>query len=662
MADKQSILDHFGGDFTAFYAHYLPDLKGGKANCPFHDCDSRSLSVDSKTGLFNCHFTGCGASGDVFTFYQRKHDLNGDFPATLRGIASDFGISANGAIPERPETSANPGKPVNTCPAEKKASGRIVKTYDYTDAEGKLLFQVCRMEPKDFRQRRPDGNGGWIWNMDGIERVLYRLPEVLKADEVWIVEGEKDADSLAALRFTATTNAGGAGKWVPSYSEALAGKRCVFIPDQDKAGEKHAAKVLPSIFGKAASVKVIELPLGVKDVSDFIQAQPDTDTAAERLSMMADGAAEWTPTAENEQDAETPSGFKFIHNADILADLKPIEWRIRDILTDHALYYNFGDPGHFKTFIELDRLLCIAAGIDYHGHKVKQGTVFYICGEGWQGIGRRLAAWHISHGTKAADVPFFVSETPTQLTDLEAIQEVKRAVDAMAKQYGPPAVVHIDTLARNFGEGDENTTKDMNAAISNLDRAFGAGFCRGLTHHTGHKDKDRARGAMALHGAADGAYRISLTDSGQIVTECKKLKDAPTAPMMVFNRREVLLQIGDTEDRSYVLDLAAEGDEAANIVTLKKAVELKGGLQKALDTLRRLYARYEDNLRKCGRSCATPAVSFVDWRTACMDAGLYKRTDNFRTAAERLLLHGLIRFDDSKMYVHLVEMVSENEN
>ena len=368
------------------------------------------------------------------------------------------------------------------------------------------------------------------------------------------------------------------------------------------------------------------------------------------------------PAAVPKPADETPSiGFQFIHNADILADLRPIEWRIRDILTDYALYYNFGDPGHFKTFIELDRLLCIAAGIDYHGHPVKQGTVFYIAGEGQQGIGRRLAAWHIAHKTQAANVPFFVAKVPTQLMDPAALDDVKRAVDAMAKQYGPPAVVHFDTLARNFGGGDENATKDMNAAISNLDKAFGSDFCRGLTHHTGHANKDRARGSMALHGAADGAFRVSLTDSGQIVVECKKLKDAPTPPMMVFNRQEVVLHIGDTEDRSYTLELAAEGDEAIGIVKPKKAAELKGGLQKALEVLRRLYARFDENLRKGGYSSATPQVSFVDWRTTCMDAGLYKRTDNFRRAAEALLLSKLIKFDESKKFVYLIEMVEENE-
>ena len=61
---------------------------------------------------------------------------------------------------------------------------------------GKLLYQVCRLVPKDFRQRRPDGNGGWIWNTQGVDRALYHLPEVLKANTVCVTEGEKDADNL----------------------------------------------------------------------------------------------------------------------------------------------------------------------------------------------------------------------------------------------------------------------------------------------------------------------------------------------------------------------------------------------------------------------------------------------------------------------------------
>ena len=73
--------------------------------------------------------------------------------------------------------------------------GDIVAIYDYTDEAGKLIFQVCRFDPKDFRQRQPNGTGKWIWKVKGLRVVPYRLPEVLKAIAekriVFINEGEK---------------------------------------------------------------------------------------------------------------------------------------------------------------------------------------------------------------------------------------------------------------------------------------------------------------------------------------------------------------------------------------------------------------------------------------------------------------------------------------
>jgi hypothetical protein len=167
---------------------------------------------------------------------------------------------------------------------------------------------------------------------------------------------------------------------------------------------------------------------------------------------------------------------------------------------------------------------------------------------------------------------------------------------------------------------------------------------------------------MALHGAADGAFRVSLTDSGQIVVECKKMKDAPTAPLMVFNRREILLQIGGVEDRSYVLDLVAKGDEAQAMLKTRKAVELKGGLKRALDVLRNLQTRFRQNLARSGRSTATPQVTYVEWRTACADAGLYRRTDSFKRAFESIHLAGYVELDESKKFVYLKGIVRENED
>ena len=118
--------------------------------------------------------------------------------------------------------------------------GKIVAEYDYADENGTLLYQVVRNDPKDFRQRRPDGNGGWIWNLDGVRRVPYRLSEVLQYPDatVFFCEGEKDADRVASLGHCATTVA--SGKWSDDCVKALAGRDIIILQDNDDAGAKKA--------------------------------------------------------------------------------------------------------------------------------------------------------------------------------------------------------------------------------------------------------------------------------------------------------------------------------------------------------------------------------------------------------------------------------------
>jgi hypothetical protein len=206
---KEAVKNHFTGNYETFYRKYLPEAKraGGneyKSICPFHDDKEPSFYFNSDKGQYYCQ--GCGKKGDFIHFYAKLHSLNtrSDFGKILKGIAGDFGI-----------------------PVEQKKS-KMVKVYDYTDAKGNLIFQVCRMDPKSFRQRRPDGKGGFIWNLKGIEQTpLYRLPEVIQAKEVLIPEGEKDCDNLAALGFCATTCAGGAKKWRDYHNSYLKGKNIV---------------------------------------------------------------------------------------------------------------------------------------------------------------------------------------------------------------------------------------------------------------------------------------------------------------------------------------------------------------------------------------------------------------------------------------------------
>lgn len=166
---------------------------------------------------------------------------------------------------------------------------QIEKIYSYQDANGREVYQAIRMKPKSFRQRH-FAEGNWEWNMDGVERVLYRLPKILAAKQVWIVEGEKDAENLSSLGFEATCNVGGAGKWLDSYSESLIGKEVVICGDNDEPGKKHVELVFESLAGKAKSVKILKLPEATKDVSDYIATFKESKEAAAALNDLASDA------------------------------------------------------------------------------------------------------------------------------------------------------------------------------------------------------------------------------------------------------------------------------------------------------------------------------------------------------------------------------------
>jgi hypothetical protein len=239
---------------------------GHEARCPAHDDQHASLSVargDDGRVLLHCH-AGCAPVDVCQALGLRLGDL---FP-----------------------------------PREGNDSKRIVATYDYHDADGELLFQVVRFDPKEFRQRRPDGHGGWEWKLGRTPRVLYRLPELLAASpDAWafVAEGEKDADRLASVGLVATTCPQGAGKWNKlSDDSALNGRRVVIIADKDAPGRAHAADVAMRLRGRAADLRILELPGPGKDASDWF----DAGGTAEQLMQLVEA----TPEAPVNTSADRP--------------------------------------------------------------------------------------------------------------------------------------------------------------------------------------------------------------------------------------------------------------------------------------------------------------------------------------------------------------------
>ena len=234
------------GDVLAAFNGAKKADDGWTAKCPAHEDRRASLSIgqgDDGRWLLYCH-AGCDVDAILAAAHLETSDL---FPKT------------------------------NNIRRQRSA---IVATYDYTNEQGGLLYQVVRFDPKDFRQRRPDGHGGYDWSVAGVRRVLYRLATLQGQITVYIVEGEKDVATLVALGLPATTNAGGASKrkkkskWRDDYTEQLttAGvEQVVVVPDNDEAGQRHAEAVAASCHAAGIKVKLVALPVSPNgDVSDYL--------------------------------------------------------------------------------------------------------------------------------------------------------------------------------------------------------------------------------------------------------------------------------------------------------------------------------------------------------------------------------------------------------
>jgi hypothetical protein len=255
-----------------------PAGKDYAANCPAHNDSTPSLSIASGNNggiVMKCH-AGCPTEKVLAAKGLKLADLMPDKPITITPI-----------IP------------------------KISEVYDYTDADGKLIFQVVRYAPKTFKQRRPNPKNPaeWLWNLSDVIRPLYRLPDILKAKAedkiIFLAEGEKDANALIKLGVHATCNSGGACKWTSQYTKILTNAHVVNISHKDDAGRKHSLLVANALFGKAADITIVELPdrndCSVNDAYDWIQA----GGTLEEFQKIINDAKEWTPLVNFEGTQST---------------------------------------------------------------------------------------------------------------------------------------------------------------------------------------------------------------------------------------------------------------------------------------------------------------------------------------------------------------------
>lgn len=248
-------------------ARFLSKLEGVKktgtnyaARCPCRNDDMNpSLSI------------GQGNDGRVLVTCHRGT------PCSVDEICTAMGIAKTDLFPPKEQKDVEP-KRVKVKAEKQKLT--LVATYDYRDEHGTLLFQKQRFldenGKKTFRQRRPDENGEWTYQLGEVPRVLYRLPQVLNAvahgELVWVVEGEKDVDALAERGFAATTMPNGAGTWLDIHTEALKGGNIIIVTDNDDVGREHALKVAESLTAAGCDVTMVAPPAPHKDISDMFDA------------------------------------------------------------------------------------------------------------------------------------------------------------------------------------------------------------------------------------------------------------------------------------------------------------------------------------------------------------------------------------------------------
>jgi DNA primase len=232
------------------HVHKLQRNREGQATglCPFHSDSSPSLSVNLQTGLFKCF--ACGAAGDAFAFYQKLKGV--DFPTAVLELGAEAGLTDEGPMRQQ-----------------------VVARFNYHDIAGKVLYSKERLEPgrdgrkKEFRFFHYDSNGKRKFGR-GTEPVLYRLPNVLGARALIIVEGEAKADFLSRWGLVATClDAGAQSKLTGGMIEQMSRKRIAIIPDNDEPGREYATRIAEALYGKAETLRIVKLP-GLPERGDIL--------------------------------------------------------------------------------------------------------------------------------------------------------------------------------------------------------------------------------------------------------------------------------------------------------------------------------------------------------------------------------------------------------
>jgi hypothetical protein len=458
-----------------------------------------------------------------------------------------------------------------------------IAIYSYKDRNGTLLYEVLRYpprpnKPKPLSVRRPNGNGGWIWNLIGFERrIPYRWPELSQFPHatIFFTEGEKDCDLVWSLDFCATTIA--FNKWTDECVEALRGRDIIVLQDNDEAGIKRAQEAARQLHGVANTLRVVLLP-GLPDrgdISDWL-AMGHRKEELERICFDAP-LFELTETTQAD-DKSLPASKSLVAFPLIAFEHVTLnsgrDYLVKDLLPRIGLCLIWGPRKCGKSFLSLDLALHIAFGWDYRGRKVQQAPVVYLALEGHGGYPRRIEAFKQHYKVKAA--PFYLLRSTINLA-AKADQLVKDIEAQLGDEK--PGAVFIDTLNRSL-VGSESSDEDIAkylAAAGKVEERLNC--CVVIIHHCGY-DESHPRGHTALSASVDVQIAVTRGNDLEIAATVELAKDGPEGAE-IYSRLHPI-DIGLDPDGDPINSLVVLPAEK---LTAKPSNDLRGVKRLAYDTL-----------------------------------------------------------------------------
>lgn len=432
--------------------------------------------------------------------------------------------------------------------------------WTYRMPNGDPYAAVARWDSPNGKQVRPI-----IWNGEefvtsgfGNNRPLYNS-DILSQSPLapaLIVEGEKSADAAVGYLpagWVVVTWQGGTNAWRYTDWSPLSGHPSVIWPDNDDAGIKAASGIRDHLQSLGISGALAELP-DAPNGWDLADELPDGITKQHIQSLLEQALY-------NAGQDEPPVRLLPLEWADQISPILSHRWLVKDLLATTALAIVFGHPSAGKSFLALDLACHIALGRPWNGHKVEKGLVVYVAAEGAAGLRNRLAAFMAHH--KVTDMMLAIIPTPIDLQDPKADTDrlIATIEDAARRSGLKLALVVIDTLAKTFGGGKENSD-DMVPYVANCERVSAHFECCVLIVHHRPKDSDsrEPRGHSSLKAGVD---TVILVEAGEPkVATVVKQKDGEDGARFAFSLKPVELGLDDDGEpvTSCVLEhLASDG-------------------------------------------------------------------------------------------------------